>query len=180
VKALGLIGNKQEKVVSCLKWVLEHDFSATVKVQVCQAIQDLNLQIAPDTSEADQYLSNLNQSKKTTASMSQAEMRSSVKNNMQIGYEGLEHLIRFSSPLCEGICVILHSFALFHTSMHVKNAAEATLKKLDAYRLDLNLAKKFQESQTTDPNFFIDEATVLRSVKELTTKEAITEYITSN
>ncbi|RKP21204.1 hypothetical protein ROZALSC1DRAFT_20721 [Rozella allomycis CSF55] len=152
LKALGNIGIKDEKVLNCIIWTLEHDNSPTVRIQACKVVEELKLPIAPLKDKSD-------------------DEKSIISSAISIKNEKSE--MKFADSYCESIFYLLHSLAKNDSSNNVKATAEQVLRNLNCFIYDLEIVGNSE----LDSSIFTDEATVLTQVREMTTKKSITEYI---
>jgi hypothetical protein len=197
---LGVSGCKAENVIHCIKWALEHDPNPTVRIQGCEAVANLNLPLAPISSEDDDMLRTATSmdilsnstSRRSVSGLYQNPMNSDKPGLLGVGNLQKEvHFLgrasvsivpldaKFESELSQNMSILMHGLAMHDPSPSVRSAAESSLRRINAYRVELNLATRYQETNSSDPHFFTNEATVIREVKELTTKEAVTGYIMS-
>ena len=191
---MGLAGCKGENVIHCIKWALEHDPSPSVRIQACEAVANLNLPLAPiNTPEVQEQMKQSMDAltfsgRRTFGNLLQITPENdSLPTQLQkeVHFLGRTSVAiipieaRFESELMQSMSILMHGLAVHDPHPSVKTAAEQSLRRINAYRVELNLANRYQETNAADPHFFTDEATVIREVKELTTKEAVTGYIMS-
>jgi hypothetical protein len=144
-----------------IKWALEHDANPTVRVQGCEAISNLNLPLAPKTTPEEQEQLKLASS--IEALSSSRRNFGSLLSTGGFGKEGssllgTSHLEKevpflgrtsvaiipleamFESELFQNLSILLHGLVLHDPHPSVRGSSEQFLRKLNAYRIELNLA----------------------------------------
>ncbi|EPZ34927.1 hypothetical protein O9G_001657 [Rozella allomycis CSF55] len=142
LKALGNIGIKDEKVLNCIIWTLEHDNSPTV-------VEELKLPIAPLKDKSD-------------------DEKSIISSAISIKNEKSE--MKFADSYCESIFYLLHSLAKNDSSNNVKATAEQVLRNLNCFIYDLEIVgnSELDSSIFTDEATVLTQVREMTTKKSIT------------